>query len=47
MCLCEFDGKHGSVPAIGNLILDSSEKSVRATKAGGSSNDGVVFKITP
>ena len=45
--LYAFDGTHGSVPAIGSLVFDSSGNLYGATQSGGTSNDGVVFKVTP
>ncbi len=45
--LYAFDGTHGSVPAIGSLVFDSSGNLYGATQSGGTSNNGVVFKVTP
>jgi uncharacterized repeat protein (TIGR03803 family) len=42
-----FDGPHGSEPAIGSLIFDSSGNLYGATQAGGANQDGAVFKIVP
>jgi len=45
--LYSFDGTHGSGPAGGSLILDSSGDLYGATQAGGANKNGAVFKITP
>jgi uncharacterized repeat protein (TIGR03803 family) len=45
--LYTFDGPHGSEPAIGSLAIDSAGNIYGATQAGGSSKDGVIFKVTP
>jgi uncharacterized repeat protein (TIGR03803 family) len=42
-----FDGSHGSAPAIGALVFDSSGNLYGATQNGGANEDGTVFKITP
>jgi uncharacterized repeat protein (TIGR03803 family) len=42
-----FDGKHGSMPAVGSLVFDSSGNLYGATQNGGANQDGTVFKITP
>jgi uncharacterized repeat protein (TIGR03803 family) len=45
--LYDFDGAHGSNPAIGSLVFDSSGNLYGGTQNGGTNKDGVVFKITP
>jgi uncharacterized repeat protein (TIGR03803 family) len=45
--LYNFDSTHGSEPAAGALILDSSGNIYGAAQAGGANEEGVVFKITP
>jgi uncharacterized repeat protein (TIGR03803 family) len=42
-----FDGTHGSMPAVGSLVFDSSGNLYGATQSGGANQDGTVFKITP
>lgn len=42
-----FDSTHGSGPAIGSLVFDSSGNLFGATQNGGAKKVGVVFKVTP
>jgi uncharacterized repeat protein (TIGR03803 family) len=44
--LYQFDGAHGSEPAVGTMIFHSG-KLYGATQAGGANKDGAVFSITP
>jgi uncharacterized repeat protein (TIGR03803 family) len=45
--LYSFDGTHGSAPAIGSLVFDTSGNLYGATQAGGANKNGTVFEITP
>lgn len=45
--LYNFEGTHGSKPALGSLIFDSSGNLYGAAQSGGANSSGVVFKITP
>jgi len=45
--LYNFDGTHGSKPAIGSLTLDSSGNLYGGAQSGGANQSGVVFKLTP
>jgi uncharacterized repeat protein (TIGR03803 family) len=42
-----FDGPTGSNPAVGSLVFDSSGNLYGAAQNGGTSKEGVVFKVTP
>jgi uncharacterized repeat protein (TIGR03803 family) len=42
-----FGGSDGQTPGWGSLLMDKSGNLYGSTGAGGSSNDGVVYKITP
>lgn len=45
--LYSFDSTHGSGPAVGSLVFDSTGNLYGATQNGGANKVGVVFKVTP